>query len=419
MKLHVTLGDVPCGELSVDQQDRFTFQYLPSYVAHAGLALSVSMPLRQEAYPDRVAFPWFENLLPEGLLRHLIADDLGTDVQNIPGLLARLGGDVAGAVSLSAEGRQADAVSPFHDAPLDDRALGRLLEESALHPFLADRAGGPRLSLAGAQQKLPVINDGQAVRLPLSKPSTHLLKPLSPRFIGLPQNEFLCMRAAGLAGLNVAEVALRSYLGYGGEPGVCLQIARYDRRDTGRIHQEDICQALSIVSSRKYEQDGGPGMAQLFDTVRRYSAMPARDIVELLKRVVFNLLIGNEDAHGKNFSLLYSGNKPLLSPAYDLVSTSVYAELSRDFAMRIGEATRFEALDEHSFRLLGEQSGTAPARMRTLLLRFLDQAMRAVEQAGDEAQPWCEGDVAPLPGNLLAQCRARHSVLERLITVLR
>src|SRR5690606_19208200 len=271
----------------------------------------------------------------------------------------------------------------------------------------------------GAQQKLPVNKDGPAVRLPVLKPSTHLLKPPSPRFVALPQNEFLCMRAAGLAGLDVAQVILRPYLGSGGEAGVCLQIARYDRRDTGRIHQEDICQALSIVSSRKYEQDGGPGMAQLFDTVRRYSAMPARDIVELLKRVVFNLLIGNEDAHGKNFSLLYSGHKPLLSPAYDLVSTSIYAGLSRDFAMRIGEATCFEALDEGSLRLFGEQSSTAPARMRTLLLRFIDQAMRAVEQAADEAQPWCEGEAASMPGNLLAQCRARRGVLEKLITALR
>lgn len=420
MKLRVMLGGVPCGELAIDEHDRFSFCYLPDYVATSRHGLSVSMPIRAQSYPDRVAFPWFENLLPEGVLRHQIAEDLATDVQNIPGLLARLGGDVAGAVSLSVDGEPSADTGLMHAEPLDEQRLGQLLDESARHPFLAARVGGPRLSLAGAQQKLPVTLDGESLMLPVSTPSTHLLKPPSERFNALPQNEFLCMRAARIAGLEVADVMLRPYLTPEGKRKLCLQIARYDRfrAETGgavRVHQEDICQAMSIVSSRKYEPDGGPSAADLFETVRRHSAMPARDIVELLKRVLFNLLIGNEGAHGKNFSLLYRGMKPVLSPAYDLVSTSLYPDLSGDFAMSLGGARCFEELDGRCFEVFGEQTGTAPARMRTLLSRFLKESLRAVELAAVDVEPWCDGDAAAIPGALVEQSRARYRLLERLV----
>ena len=424
MKLRVMLGGTPCGELVIDEHHRFSFCYLPDYVATSQHRLSVSMPIRAQHYPDRIAFPWFENLLPEGILRHQIAEDLATDVQNIPGLLARLGGDVAGAVSLNVDEELSANTKLTQAEPLDEQRLGQLLDESARHPFLAARAGGPRLSLAGAQQKLPVAVTGDALMLPVSMPSTHLLKPPSERFNALPQNEYLCMHAARRAGLVVADVSLRPYLTMAGRREVCLQITRYDRlrREAGdviRVHQEDICQAMSIVSSRKYEQDGGPSAAGLFETIRRYSATPAQDIVELLKRMLFNILIGNEDAHGKNFSLLYRGTKPVLSPAYDLVSTSLYPDLSRDFAMSLGGARCFDELDGESFEAFGEQTGTAPARMRVVLARFLKQALEAVELAAADVQPWCDGDAARIPGALVEQSRARYRVLERLVAGLR
>ncbi|MFN3714159.1 MAG: type II toxin-antitoxin system HipA family toxin [Alcanivoracaceae bacterium] len=430
MKLLVRLAEQACGELEISAAERFRFRYLPDYLAREGIPLSVSMSLREAPWSDEVAFPWFENLLPEGELRFRIAEDLRTDVQNISRLLKRLGGDVAGAVSLHAEG-EARANPVDADSPvLDEVALGQLLEESARHPFLAARPDGPRLSLAGAQQKLPVLIRADGLRLPQGSPSTHLLKPPSPRFPALAHNEFVCMRAARLAGLQVADVSLRHYIGIDDRKQVCLQVTRYDRveRVPGqwtRLHQEDICQALSVVSPRKYEADGGPGMAQLFAVIRQHSATPAKDIVELLKRVLFNLLIGNEDAHGKNFSLLYSSmqypslqdgpRKPVLAPAYDLVSTALYPQLSRELAMSVGGAQRFAELGVEQLQLFATQTATGPARMRKALRDFLEQANNGVALSVKEVVSICDNEESALLGELVAQCRQRYAVLGDLL----
>ena len=194
-------------------------------------------------------------------------------------------------------------------------------------PLLAGE-DGIRLSLAGAQGKAAVaIRDGSYLLPVGGSPSTHILKPDSERFPGLVENEFFCMRLAAALGLDVApvEIAAAGSIRF-------LQVSRYDRRPDGaegwtRIHQEDFCQALGIAPELKYQNEGGPGFKECFKLIRANSSIPVYDVLKLFDAVVFNFLIGNNDAHGKNFSFLYDGDETRLAPLYDLVSTELYPDL--------------------------------------------------------------------------------------------
>jgi serine/threonine-protein kinase HipA len=225
---------------------------------------------------------------------------------------------------------------------LSDEALTTILKELPRRPLLVGEEG-IRLSLAGAQDKLAVRLEGDAIRLPLGgAPSTHILQPNVERFEGVVFNEAFCMRLAAAADLPAAAMETREAGGVS-----CLLVERGDRRHrpapdgtpmVGRLHQEDFCQALGIVS----EQKGGPSLKQSFALLRDVSSVPAIDVSRLLNNVVFNYLVGNNDGHGRNFSLVYQsagvGELEIrLSPLYDVVSTMYYPEPSRDMAMRIGE----------------------------------------------------------------------------------
>ena len=182
-----------------------------------------------------------------------------------------------------------------------------------------------RLSLAGAQPKLPVVIDDGQVALPLNAvtPTTHILKPEPEHFPGLVANEAFCMRLARAAMLPVAHV--ETAVTITGLP--YLIVERYDRDLTSdpirRLHQEDVCQALGIPADSKYQAEGGPSVRETVELLRRATGVPAHELPRLWEALVFNWLIGNCDAHGKNFSLLYDAGAPTLAPLYDLVSTTV------------------------------------------------------------------------------------------------
>ncbi len=388
MQLYVRFHDRPCGVLSIEDE-RMRFHYNADYAASGGPALSVALPLQLAPWPDALVFPFFENLLPEGLLRELLANELGTASNNFERLLAATGGDVAGALSLELENQAPPAEQAHFLDALSETALGEIVERIKTHPFLVDNTQGMRLSLAGAQNKLPIILDAQGkVHLPGKHPSTHILKPPSERFPALVENEALCMRAAARAGLRVPEVTLVPCRNTDDALQDCYVVARYDRvgaaqGDTQRLHQEDACQILGTPSARKYAQDGGPGFGDLFRVLRQFSTPAAVQQQELVKRMLFNLLIGNQDAHGKNFSILHTGGHVVLSPAYDLVCTQVYESLSDRFAMPIGNAWQLRDLNGAALDAFRAETGVALRRQAGVLRRFIDTAEQALV---DEAQ---------------------------------
>ncbi len=148
-------------------------------------------------------------------------------------------------------------------------------------------------------------------------------------------------------------------------------INRYDREKLSesvvRIHQEDFCQALGLPANRKYQESGGPCFQQCRVLIDEYLSDEGADIrINLTRIMIFNYLIGNHDAHGKNFSILYDRGLKL-APFYDLVSTQVYPSLDTKFAMSIGQTYRLDRVKEHSFRLFSKEMNIRPGKLAVLM----------------------------------------------------
>ncbi|MEQ9436155.1 type II toxin-antitoxin system HipA family toxin [Hyphomonas sp.] len=372
-------GRDAAGTLTVDAHGELGFAYLPTWLARSDArAISVSLPLREEPYSRRECLPFFEGILPEESQRVNVAAALGVSERNEFRLLEMLGGEVAGAVALWPEGEEPPALErPFTPKPLTDKELRVLIDSLPKRPMLAGD-DGLRLSLAGAQAKLPVILTPDGIALPApGQPTTHILKPPITRFEGTTENETYGMRLANLIGLQVAEVEIHRA---GGTP--FLLVRRYDRvmGDDGRVtrlHQEDFCQALGFTSARKYASDGGPIFRDLFALLRRVATRPAIEVLKLFDAAIFNLIIGNADAHGKNYSLLYNGSTEL-APLYDLLSTVAYPELSPRLSMKIAKRAALEDIQARDWARFAEETGlTEPfirRRVKVLCGLVLEQA---------------------------------------------
>lgn len=330
------------GQLHLDESRRFVFQYSSNWLKRENpIPVSLGLPLQAEAYNDDRARPFFANLLPESDLRRIIAKKLGLSEQNDFALLEAIGGECAGAISLL----PIDSVPDNHGSyrPLDDKQLNELIAELPKRPMLAGEEG-IRLSLAGAQNKLPVYFDGRQISLPMgSAASSHILKPPIKQYSQTVENETFCMMLAARIELPVPDVTIL----HKAEP--LYLITRYDRQQHDenapqnhitRLHQEDFCQALGVVPDMKYEKEGGPSLKACFELLRNNSIQPVADVRNLLNWVVFNYLIGNADAHAKNIALLFTGTGPALAPFYDLMCTAVYDELTDRIAMKIGGEDR-------------------------------------------------------------------------------
>lgn len=351
------------GELTIDRGGAMHFAYASEWLADAAAPpLSQALPKRAEPYPDAACKAVFGGLLPEEGQRTAVAAALGVSPDNPFRLLQALGGDVAGALAFLPEGEVPPAPDLAHPAQaLDDTALAALLERLPRVPMLAGE-GGARLSLAGAQGKLPVVLvDGQIAVPRPGEPSTHLIKPEPLRFPGLAANEAFCLALARAAGLDAAHGEWRE-----AEGRAFLLVERYDRRTgqraTQRLHQEDFAQALGVPSNRKYAAEGGPTFRDAFGLLRRAATRPAREVLKLADAALFNVIVGNADAHAKNFSLLRrESGEVVLAPLYDLVATRVWEELSPRLAMRFGGAARLEEVDTESFTRFAADAGlTAP-----------------------------------------------------------
>lgn len=351
--LNVYWGQRLTGRLWRDEKSRLRFQYDPTWLASKGACpLSLRLPLRKEPFDPDHAHPFFANLLPEGDVRARIARGLGVSESNDFQLLEELGGDCAGALTLLPEGASPLTQGEYQLVPPDE--LDRMIEEMPRRPLLTAQEG-LRLSLAGAQEKIPVyLKDGKIYLPRGSNASSHILKPAITRFPNTVENEAFCMMLAADSGLPVPKAVIRK-----GRQRVYLS-ERYDRRTSGgklvRIHQEDFCQALGVDFSRKYEAEGGPGLKDCFALLDKHSSEPILDKRNLLKAVVFNYLIGNCDAHAKNLSFLLDDGAVRLAPFYDLVSTKVYGTLSQKFAMRIGGQLRGEWVAKENWLKLADDA---------------------------------------------------------------
>ena len=379
-RLIVYLRGAAVGTLEQDDSGLLGFRYGAEWLAKPdAVPLSHSLPLQAETFRGKHARAFFAGILPDEGPRKQIAGILGISERNDFAMLERIGGECAGAVSLLPEGM------PLPDTGETRELRGRELQETIaeLHrrPLMAGREG-VRLSLAGAQDKLPVVIHGSRIALPLGNtPSTHIIKPEPDRFPGLVANEVFCMTLAKAVDLKVPRVEARLI---GARP--CMVVERYDRtispeKAVTRLHQEDFCQALGVPPEKKYQQEGGPLLRDCIALIRDWSTAPALDIRDFLDGLIFNVQIGNADAHGKNYSFLYQGKSRRLASFYDLVCTLVWPELSKTPAMKIGQSESIERITFANWQKMAAETGVGWPMLRERIATLSRKTLAALQDA--------------------------------------
>ncbi|MBQ5999534.1 MAG: type II toxin-antitoxin system HipA family toxin [Treponema sp.] len=392
MKLNVFFGIKKAGSLESTENRGVIFVYDENYLNDKNsVPLSASLPLQKEEFSQKQCIPYFSGLLPEEDSRKKIADYLHISETSTLKLLEALGGECAGLISILTEDEDNSfsketsyKLDSKNYEPLDDNRLSEFIEKMNTRPLIKadDKL---RLSLAGAQEKLALAKINGEWYLPLNgAPSTHILKPARTGSLSsLAQNEYICMKLAKNFGLPVPDVDLLNIAGKD-----VFVVERYDRSKEAdtiqRLHQEDFCQALGIMSTSKYQNDGGPGIADIFNTILKVCTVPALESQKFLRYVLFNYVMGNCDSHGKNYSLLYKNNRIELSPLYDVVSTIIYPGLTEKLSMKIGKHYEIQKVVKDDFSLLSESLNIKYSVLSKIFDEFSKKYINAFEELKDD-----------------------------------
>ena len=365
-KLNVYLCGKKTGELFEDDLLQVTFQY-----DNNASPLSVRLPVRAESYPHALAFPFFENLTPEGETYEILTQG-HVSGNKVFSILNRFGGDCAGAVAFYESKPENNKKKP---PEISTPEIAMIIDKLPQDPLLTGLKNPPRLSLAGAQSKFAVYkSDTRYFRSEDNYPTTHIIKISNKRFPDLLQNELFCMKLAKNILSNVSQVKLME-----AESRLYLEITRFDRMykngEVHRIHQEDFCQAIGLVSGNKYQKGGGAKIMDCYKVINEFSENRLTDILRFMEWIVFNYLIGNTDAHAKNLSLLHSNTGIKLAPFYDLLSTEVYPQkiVDHEMAMLINGKGKYNSLRLNDFIALFENlEQNATNMMKTIKDTFKD-----------------------------------------------
>jgi serine/threonine-protein kinase HipA len=361
------------------------------------LSCSLPTPGRSETAK---AFAFLEGLLPEG--RALVAaaatvrgvrlreDTLTLDSpSDALLLLAEYGRECAGAVVAVPSG--GGAPHPGRYETVDGARMGEIVRDLPRRPLGADLDRGIRLSLAGAQPKFLLTRfDGEWFEPVDGAPSTHILKP-SIDWESSAENEALVLNLARETGLTDCE----AWVEYLGDQGI-LATSRYDRvvdgRSVRRVHQEDMCQALGMRTGEKYAI--GRPSDRMARTLRRWADDPTAEIRMLFRQIAFRCAVGDEDGHGKNYSLLLDGGRVRLAPLYDSLCTLVYPDLTRKMAAKIGNQETLDKVDRAALTAEAKAMGIPQIEAEEVLTELATDVRIALEGV-DEAllRGWRSGQV--------------------------
>ena len=367
--LNVFLNDKHIGILEKDGNGGIIFQYS----TNADRILSLSLPIQKAPFDNKQCRGFFNGLLPESEhTRIAIGKKYGINPKNDFSILQAIGYDCAGAVSFfdssdkQTPSKYLQETYEIDYTPLSEDALEKFINELPKKP-LATGVEDMRLSLAGAQDKTSVIVvDGQ-IGIPKDNvPTSHILKPAINGFNETIENEFICIKSAEKLGIKAPDVKI----GYANKTKYFL-IQRYDREIINnkikRIHQEDFCQASNIPSAYKYQSEGGVDFKRCFEILRATS-QPAVAINQFIQLMIFNYLIGNNDAHGKNFSILHYDNGEIkFAPAYDILCSQVYPELSNKMAMKIGGHYKHDEILLRHFEKLANENDISFTQLKKVI----------------------------------------------------
>ena len=377
-KLNVYLCGNRIGVLCENELLQLSFQYCSDNVS----PLSVHLPVRTDEYTNADAFPFFENLAPEGEAFEILSKD-HVSGNKVFSILDRYGGDCAGAVAFYETMPHQQSDSNLHE--ISPVKVVQIIDRLPEDPLLTSLEDPPRLSLAGAQSKFAVHkHDGKYYRSDDEHPTTHIIKITNKRFPNLLENELFCMKLAKILQLETPGVEIKIAEGRPTESRPTesrryLEIERFDRcyekEIVRRVHQEDFCQALGIVSDMKYQAGGGASLKDCCKIIEEFSENRLNDITRLIEWIIFNYLIGNTDAHAKNISLLHTNNGIRLAPFYDLLSTEVYSErlVDHTMAMLVNGKGKYHSLTPRDFlALFGHLGLNATNMMKIIKTKFVD-----------------------------------------------
>lgn len=390
-KLNIFFEKKKVGTLYRDDDLIYSFSYNEEWLNDKeAFQLSLAMPLQKGSFGNKVTLSYFENLLPEGEARNAL--EKSHDFEGTYELLKNFGNDCAGAIIISPSEK-----SPFHIDKDDNKIrieMGEIYkaieEKRSVAEIMANHNPG-YLSIAGAQDKFVAIYEKGEFFLPNNgRPTTHIVKvPINHS--GVKEsvyNEYYCMKLAKLVGLNVPACEVLD-----DEAHPLFIIERYDRKigkHVKRIHQQDFCQAQGFVSEKKYEAKGGPSLKDNFHLIKSNVNIAKRSkaLFEYLDWICFNILIGNNDGHSKNISLLVNDGKIELAPFYDLLCTAIYPRLKRNFSFVIGDRDDASRIGKKQFEMvdldLGLKLGTMAARARNMSERIIENKDELAAQVKNE-----------------------------------
>ncbi|MEN9903086.1 MAG: hypothetical protein RL651_1750 [Pseudomonadota bacterium] len=403
MKLDVWIQDRIVGQLDHDAaSNQFAFDYAPTWLSwDKSFALSPVLPLDQlrpqTDQQSRAVRIFFENLLPEGQALEDIAAAYAISKTNTISLIAILGQETAGALRIVPLTYARESLSEAKRL-VTPQELSIRIQARPQQPFtIWDKK--VRLSIAGYQDKIAVYQDSDEQWYLVEGEryaSTHILKPepKNPGMAGLTSNEFFCMRLARAIGLNVADVQLHHV------PEPVLSITRFDRRHqpdgVTRLNVIDGCQALGLTTLAKYERPygssrdvkdirTGASLPNMF-ALLRHSERPAVERLALLRWVIFQVLIGNTDAHAKNLTFYNKYSGLSLAPAYDLVAGLIYADVPVEdsFAMAIGDAFTINDLSTYEWANMAMMCDLPPALVQKEIERMTTAVETAITKTREE-----------------------------------
>lgn len=381
-------GEQLCvGHITGDSFRDACFQYSKDYLdSDQARPISISLPLTEEAYSSEKTKCFFEGLLPEGFSRKAVANWIKSDEEDYLSILSALGKECLGALRIVDEN---EVEEPLGYERLSLKKVKELAAEGATRStrILMET----HLSLTGASGKVGLYYDEENNNWYLPKgnaPSTHIVKQSHVRFERIVLNEQLCMLTAKQLGIEVPESFIIN-VGKGADSEILYATKRFDRLMKGgkliddlpvpnRLHQEDFAQALGITPGEKYEKEKSGYLQKMFEVIRENSVDPISEQTKLWKRICFNYLIGNNDAHIKNYSLIYSENLKgiSLSPAYDIVSTRVY-NMTDEMSFYIGDELSINKVNRKSFETAASEAGLS----EYMAMKIFDETADGFEAA--------------------------------------
>ncbi len=407
--LDVYVGSSKVGRYSRTASGSTLFRYDPEWLtSERAFPISLSMPLSDRIWSGESATSYFDGLLPDDrAVREKIAAREHADSASIFDLLAVIGRDCVGALRFVPEGLDPGDPAKMEYRPVTDDEIATRIASLGTTPLgIQSNVDDFRISIAGVQEKTAFLwigshSDTGGWQLPLGlTPTSHIFKPamkespVGADFFDTPWNEWLCLTLCRTLGLETAKADV---LMFDGKPVIVVE--RFDRvwRDgvLYRLPQEDICQALGVSPTRKYQSDGGPGIIDVLEFLNGAIA-PYEDRLVFMKAQIVFWLLAAIDGHAKNFSISLSPGGYRLTPLYDVISASPYNEFSAHkikLAMSIGDKGyyRLKQIQLRHFYQTGQKAGLRKRDMDSIfsgLAMQLDDAIaEAARLAADAGMP--------------------------------